>query len=445
MSDVGIWNLDPVGSPAETDRIPASTSDANTGYHTPATIIALHTGDADPHPGYTTAVEADALAAAAVSAHEVTYDHDLFALAADLTAHIGDAVAAHAASAVSYAGTLAATDVAAALDELDGAKAEASSAVMDGDAAGGVLAGTYPSPSFAVDMATQAELTAHLDDGTDAHDASAISFAAATGFTATNAQAAIVEAASDAAAALTAHEAAGDPHPAYALESAVTASLADKLDTTAAPELIRDTMGAALVGGDNVTITPSDAGDTITIDAAGGGGGAATLDDLTDVTITAGATGDVLRHNGTAWVDSPGTTHFEAAGAVSTHEGAPDPHTQYATNDDLDAHLNDTTDAHDATAISYAGSTGLSATTVEAALDELDTEKSSTAHNHDGDYEALGAVSTHSADTTAVHGIANTANLVVGDGNATDVAVLTAAAYAALGTKDANTLYFVSA
>lgn len=41
--------------------------------------------------------------------------------------------------------------------ELD---ALASVAVLDGDAAGGVLAGTYPSPSFAADMATQAELDA---------------------------------------------------------------------------------------------------------------------------------------------------------------------------------------------------------------------------------------------------------------------------------------------
>lgn len=41
----------------------------------------------------------------------------------------------------------------------------------------------------------------------------------------------------------------------------------------------------------------------------------------------------------------------------------------------LAAHIADTDDAHDASAISYAGSTNLVATNVEAALDELDTEK----------------------------------------------------------------------
>jgi hypothetical protein len=46
-----------------------------------------------------------------------------------------------------------------------------------------------------------------------------------------------------------------------------------------------------------------------------------------------------------------------------------------ATSAGLTAHIDDTVDAHDATAISYAGSTNLSATTVEAALDELDSEK----------------------------------------------------------------------
>lgn len=42
---------------------------------------------------------------------------------------------------------------------------------------------------------------------------------------------------------------------------------------------------------------------------------------------------------------------------------------------DVTAHLADTVDAHDASAISYAGGTGMAATDVEAALDELATEK----------------------------------------------------------------------
>lgn len=58
--------------------------------------------------------------------------------------------------------------------------------------------------------------------------------------------------------------------------------------------------------------------------SGGGGGGASALDDLSDVTITAAASGDILRYNGTAWVDTPGTTHFDAAGtaatAVAAHE-----------------------------------------------------------------------------------------------------------------------------
>lgn len=50
--------------------------------------------------------------------------------------------------------------------------------------------------------------------------------------------------------------------------------------------------------------------------------GSSALDDLTDVVITAAASGDILRHNGTNWVDTPGTDHYEAAGAVSTHNSA---------------------------------------------------------------------------------------------------------------------------
>ena len=45
--------------------------------------------------------------------------------------------------------------------------------------------------------------------------------------------------------------------------------LSGLLTTAAAPELIRDTMGTALVAGANVTITKDDPGDTITIAASG--------------------------------------------------------------------------------------------------------------------------------------------------------------------------------
>lgn len=43
--------------------------------------------------------------------------------------------------------------------------------------AGGVLAGSYPNPSFASDMATQAELDTHINAASAAHAASAVSFA----------------------------------------------------------------------------------------------------------------------------------------------------------------------------------------------------------------------------------------------------------------------------
>jgi hypothetical protein len=103
----------------------------------------------------------------------------------------------------------------------------------------------------------------------------------------------------------------------------------------------------------------------------GGGGGASALDDLTDVTITAAAAGDILRHNGTAWVDAVGTTHFEAAGAVAAHEA-------------------DTTNVH-----GIADTSALETTTGSASK-----------------------VSTHAALTSSVHGISAFGATLVDDADA---------------------------
>ena len=65
---------------------------------------------------------------------------------------------------------------------------------------------------------------------------------------------------------------------ATAYATAVQGAAADAaLAAAAAPELIRDTMATALVAGANVTITPNDGADTITIAASGGGGGGASF------------------------------------------------------------------------------------------------------------------------------------------------------------------------
>ena len=96
---------------------------------------------------------------------------DAEADAAALATHLADTTDAHLGTAIGNtpAGNIAATTVQAAINELDTEKAAAASAVMDGDAAGGVLSGTYPRRVRRSDMATQAELDAHTTDAADAH------------------------------------------------------------------------------------------------------------------------------------------------------------------------------------------------------------------------------------------------------------------------------------
>lgn len=96
-----------------------------------------------------------------------------------------------------------AAEILAALLTVDGAGSGLDADLLDGvssagfqaagAAAGGVLSGTYPNPGFAADMATQAELDAHVNDTSDAHDASAISTTTFGTIGSTDVQAALQE------------------------------------------------------------------------------------------------------------------------------------------------------------------------------------------------------------------------------------------------------------
>jgi hypothetical protein len=76
---------------------------------------------------------------------------------------------------------------------------------------------------------------------------------------------------------------------------------------------------AATQGGVALTWPVANAAGALTNDGSGvlswaaAGGGASAIDDLTDVVITAAATGDILRFNGTNWVDYP-DSNYAAAG-----------------------------------------------------------------------------------------------------------------------------------
>jgi len=63
-------------------------------------------------------------------------------------------------------------------------------------------------------------------------------------------------------------------------------------------------------------------------------------------------------------------------------------------NEVLATHTADATDAHDASAISVVPAGNIAASTVQAAIDELDSEKSDIAHDHDLDYDAIGSAAT---------------------------------------------------
>jgi hypothetical protein len=85
---------------------------------------------------------------------------------------------------------------------------------------------------------------------------------------------------------------------------------------TGGTDVVSDLNGLiTLVAGTNVTISGDNTAKTVTVNASGG---ASTLDDLTDVVITAAATNDVLVYNGTNWVDTQANTLTVSAASTAT-------------------------------------------------------------------------------------------------------------------------------
>lgn len=93
----------------------------------------------------------------------------------------------------------------------------------------------------------------------------------------------------------------------------------------------------------------------------------------------------------------------------------------------LQTHLDDTTDAHDASAISFVAGGTIVATDVQAAISEVASD-------------AASALSTHEADTTSVHGITDTSTLYRSGG--TDVALADGGTGASLTDPNADRIMF---
>jgi len=387
-----------------------------------AAAIAAHEGAADPHPGYLTTAEGSAafqpldgdltaiaalattafgrafLTLANIAAAQAALDlepgtdiatqaaHD--ALVAALAAHLADASDAHDASAISVVpfATIAATTVQGALEEM---LAEAGGGVTDHGALTGLADDDHPQyvlhtegdatyQPLDSDLTSIAALTTTafgrglLELANQAALLAAAGAAAAshvhagediTSGTVADARiAATITRDSELTAAISAHEAAGDPHPTY----------------TTAAEVVTAIL-AAIAAADGAGLSDN-----------GSGVLAVNVDDST-IEIS----GDALR------VKDGGITAAKVAADVATQA-------------ELDAHVNDATAAHAASAISASSATlSGTGTDVQAVLEELDNllDDHSARHENGGADEMSIAgldgtpteLANHLADATDAH------------------------------------------
>jgi hypothetical protein len=199
-------------------------------------------------------------------------------------------------------------------------------------------------PTIETQTGAQGKVDAHTGQASGAHAASAIAFTPGGTIAGSTVQTAVAEVATDAATALTNHEA----------------------DTTAIHG-IADTSVLETVSGSQAKVN--------THTGLATGAHAATA-------ISFAPGGTIAATTAQAAIAEVAT---DAASALATHEadttaihGIADTsllETQAGATSKVSAHTGLATGAHAATAISYAGSTNLVAANVEAALDELDAEK----------------------------------------------------------------------
>jgi len=268
-----------------------------------------------------------------------TAETDISNNSTNITNHIDDTTAAHAGSAISNtpSGNLVATDVQAALNELQ----------SDVDT-----------------RATSTDLTNHINDTVDAHDSSAISYNNATsGMTATDAQAAIDEVEGRVGTI----EGATYVNSFNSRTGAVTPASsdydADQIDYDNTTSGLTATDAQAAI--DEVEGRLDTAESTISTNTV-------------DISTNASAISDHIAdesaaHAGSAISNTPSGNLAATDVQAALNELQSDVDTR-ATSTELTNHINDTTDAHDASAISYDNTTsGLTADDIQDAIDEIVT------------------------------------------------------------------------